>query len=136
VHGFADPAFRFLDEFHRRARVDGGGVQGLPAGFHPRRELRVTAPLGQYDSAKLVNVGTNRWSFKPEIGFSKAFGRWTVEVAPAATLYTHNGDFFGGQTRKVKPIYSAQGARQLHVRAGRLAGVECGLLRGRPLDHR
>ena len=43
--------------------------------------LRIIAPLGQYDGDKLVNIGTNRWSFKPEIGCSKAFGRWTVECA-------------------------------------------------------
>jgi len=70
--------------------------------------LRVIAPLGQYDSDKLVNIGTNRWSFKPEIGFSKAFGPWTVELAPAATFYTDNGDFFGGHAREVAPIYSVQ----------------------------
>src|SRR5262249_10778219 len=41
--------------------------------------LAVTAPLGQYDSDKLVNIGTNRWSFKPEIGISKTFGPLTLE---------------------------------------------------------
>ncbi len=35
--------------------------------------LQVTAPLGQYDADKLLNVG-NRWSFKPELGVSKAWG--------------------------------------------------------------
>ena len=37
--------------------------------------LVVTAPTGQYDSTKLVNVGTNRWSFKPGVGVSKALGQ-------------------------------------------------------------
>jgi hypothetical protein len=34
--------------------------------------LAVTAPLGQYDSSKLLNIGENRWSFNPEMGISKA----------------------------------------------------------------
>ena len=32
--------------------------------------LAVTLPTGHYDSDKLVNIGTNRWSVKPEVGTS------------------------------------------------------------------
>jgi hypothetical protein len=71
--------------------------------------LQVTAPLGQYDSNKLLNVGTNRWSFKPELGVSKAWGPLTLEVIPAITFFTDNDDFFGGKTLKQDPIYSIQG---------------------------
>ena len=98
--------------------------------------LRVIAPLGQYDSDKLVNIGTNRWSFKPEIGFSKAFGPWTVEFTPGVTFYTDNGDFFGGKTREVAPLVAAAGGRELHLCARRLAGAERGLFRGRTHDGR
>jgi len=71
--------------------------------------LQVSAPLGQYDDTRLVNIGTNRWSFKPEVGVSKSVGPWTMEVAAAATLYTDNDDFNGGKTRSQDPIYSLQG---------------------------
>jgi hypothetical protein len=71
--------------------------------------LQVTAPSGQYDDSRLVNIGTNRWSFKPEVGVSKALGPLTLEVAAAATLYTDNNDFFGGNTRSQDPLYSVQG---------------------------
>lgn len=36
--------------------------------------LAVGAPMGQYNPEKLVNLGTNRWFIKPEIGVSKACG--------------------------------------------------------------
>src|SRR5688572_28785574 len=32
--------------------------------------ITVAAPLGEYDPTKLINLGTNRWSFKPEVGLS------------------------------------------------------------------
>ncbi len=71
--------------------------------------LQISAPLGQYDDRKLVNLGTNRWSFKPEIGVSKAWGAWTLELAGAVTLFTDNQDFFNGRTRSQDPLYSIQG---------------------------
>ncbi len=71
--------------------------------------LKVTAPLGQYDADRLINLGTHRWSFKPEIGISKALGNWVLEGAAAVSLYTTNDDFFGGQTLEQDPIYSLQG---------------------------
>jgi Putative MetA-pathway of phenol degradation len=111
VTGFADPAFRISMNFIGAPALTAEQFKTYRQDFILGASLRVTAPLGQYDEDKLVNIGTNRWSFKPEIGASKAFGKWTVELAPAVTLYTNNGEFFGGQTRKVSPLYAAQ----LHV---------------------
>ena len=71
--------------------------------------LQVTAPFGQYDSSKLLNVGTNRWSFKPELGVSKAWGPLILELIPAVTFFTTNDDFLEGKTLQQDPIYSVQG---------------------------
>ena len=71
--------------------------------------LRVTAPWSQYDDSKLINIGTNRWSFKPEVGISKAIGPWTLEGTAAVTFYTNNDDFFGATTLSQAPLYSLQG---------------------------
>ena len=72
------------------------------------RASELALPLGQYDDTRLVNVGSNRWSMKPEIGAWKAIGKWTIELAPAVTIYTDNDDFFGGKEREQAPLYSAQ----------------------------
>jgi len=71
--------------------------------------LQVTGPFGQYDSDKLLNIGTNRWSVKTELGASQAIGRVTFELAGAATFYTDNDNYFGGQKREQDPVYSIQG---------------------------
>jgi hypothetical protein len=70
--------------------------------------LLVTAPTGQYDNTKLVNVGTNRWSFKPEVGVSKALGQWILEGAAGVTFYTDNDQYFGNNVRQQDPLYSVQ----------------------------
>src|SRR5688572_14366660 len=50
----------------------------------PRRtvmgvSLTVQAPTGEYSQEKLINLGTNRWAFKPEVGVSVPVGRWYLD---------------------------------------------------------
>jgi len=85
--------------------------------------FRVTAPLGQYDPARLVNIGTNRWSFKPELGVSKQAGRLTLEFLGAVSFFTTNTDFFGGHTQSQAPLYSGQVNAIYTFRSGIWGGV-------------
>lgn len=71
--------------------------------------LLVTVPTGQYDPTRVVNLGANRWSFKPEIGVSQAIGPVTLELTAGVTVFTDNDDFLNGHTRSQNPLYVAQG---------------------------
>ena len=71
--------------------------------------LTVVMPTGQYDPARLVNLGSHRWAFKPEIGFSKPVRRWTFETAGGAWIFTPNNNFFGAAHRLQRPLLSIQG---------------------------
>jgi hypothetical protein len=70
--------------------------------------LSVTMPTGQYDSSRLVNIGTNRWSFRPELGVSKAFGPLTIELAGGLVFFTDNSNFLNGHVRSQDPIVVGQ----------------------------
>ena len=70
--------------------------------------MTVVMPTGQHDPRRLINIGSNRWSFKPEVGWSKPYGRWTIELVGGVWLFTANKEFFGGVTREQKPILSLQ----------------------------
>jgi hypothetical protein len=72
--------------------------------------LTVGAPSGQYYGTKLINLGTNRWSFKPEIGVAVPKGRWDFDAYLGVWLFTHNTDFYpGGLERSQDPVVSLQG---------------------------
>jgi len=90
----------------------------------------VGVPLGQYDDTRLVNVGTNRWSVKPELGFSKAFGRWTLELAAAVTFYSENDDFLRGKTREQAPLYSVRANASYTFARGFWLAVNAGYFAG------
>ena len=62
-------------------------------------------PSGQYDPSKAINLGSNRWAFHSELGWSKAIGKWTLEVAGGFWVYTDNRDFYGGNTLAQDPFF-------------------------------
>ena len=72
--------------------------------------LVIIAPTGQYDPAKIVNLGTNRWTFKPEFGFSRALGesgRWLLDAYGGVWFFTANNDYRGG-TKTQDPMLTTQ----------------------------
>ena len=80
--------------------------------------VAVGVPLGQYDSSRVVNIGTNRWSIKPEAGLSRTRGRWTFEGSAGAAFFTDNTDFRQGGTYDQAPIMSMQGHLIYAIRPG------------------
>jgi len=81
------------------------------AEFGQRRNLGVSLtmipPSGQYDTTRFINFGTNRWAFKPEIGYSSIKGRWILDAALGVWLFTTN-DNYVGLKREQDPIGSIQ----------------------------
>ena len=123
VSGFNDPRFRFSMNFYGAPALSVKEFTDYRQDLIIGASLQVSAPLGQYDDTKLINIGNNRWSFKPQLGISKAWGAWTVEVAPGATFYTDNTDFNQGGTFEQDPVYSVQG----HLIYGFQSGIWIGL---------
>lgn len=109
VSGFGDPRFRFSLNLHGAPALAVKELASYRQDTIVGISVQVSAPLGQYDGTRLINVGTNRWFAKTELGVSKALGPWTLELAPAITLFSDNDDFLGGRTREQDPVYSVQG---------------------------
>lgn len=109
VSGFGDPRVRFS--------VNLFGAPPLPlSGFKDYRQnlvvgvsLQVFIPTSQYDADRLVNIGTHRFTFKPELGISKTIWHFYLELATGVSFYTVNDDFYQGKTRSQSPIGYLQG---------------------------
>lgn len=72
--------------------------------------LTVVAPTGQYFSDKLINLGTWRWSFKPEVALTQPIGKnWMIDAYAGVWLFTTNHSFYPGTyTRRQDPMLTFQ----------------------------
>jgi len=85
--------------------------------------LRMVAPTGQYDPTKLINLGANRWAFKPEFGYSRRWGHWVLDGYAGAWFFTTNPEFFshnaffaGSRSQSQAPVSSFEGHFSYDVR--------------------
>jgi hypothetical protein len=106
--GLRDPVIRFAVNLYGAPAMDLTQFSKYRQKSNVGASLTVVAPLGQYDGNTLINLGSNRWAFKPEIGFSQGIqNRWILELDAGAWLFTANHNFLGA-TRTQTPIVSAQ----------------------------
>jgi hypothetical protein len=70
--------------------------------------LKILAPTGSYDIGRLINVGTNRWSFRPKIGcILPVTDKWLVEAEAGAWFFSDDDDYISGR-REQAPIFSGE----------------------------
>lgn len=70
--------------------------------------LKIIIPTGKYEEDRLFNIGTNRWSIKPELGYIIPLEKkWLLELILGMWIFTDNNEFIG-QTRKQDPILASQ----------------------------
>jgi hypothetical protein len=124
VDGFADPLLRLSVNFYGAPALTLPEFKSYEQDLIVGASLQVSVPAGQYDSTRLVNIGTNRWSFKPELGVSKALGDLTLEFKAGVALFTTNTDFFNGNSRSQDPLYSIGSHAIYNFRSGIWASVD------------
>ena len=80
--------------------------------------VMIVAPTGQYDPQRIVNLGSNRWAFKPEAAIIRNIGAWMFEIYGGAWLFTDNDDYVNGQIRSQNALASAQFSLRRTFRPG------------------
>jgi hypothetical protein len=115
--GLLDSTFRFSVNLR-------GGPAMTPKEFQSWKHrkailgvsLKIVIPTGQYNGTKLINIGSNRWAFKPEFGYSKRWGHWVLDTYAAVWFFTTNGEFWshnafvpGSQTQSQGPVGAFEG---------------------------
>ena len=83
-----------------RAKVDVETIVGTA--------LVVQLPTGEYKDGKLINLGTNRYTFRPQLGVVHNRGKWSMELTGEVYIFTDNNDFYNGNKLENDPFYTLQ----------------------------
>jgi hypothetical protein len=104
--GKADARLKLEVNFPIGAEVDSHAGQPRDTRTIVGTSLQMVLPTGDYDNTEFINLSSNRWTFRPEVGLSQVLGtRWTLEGAASAWLFTDNSDFLAGRTLSQRTLY-------------------------------
>jgi hypothetical protein len=73
----------------------------------------VTAPTGDYEGNRVLNLGMNRWNLRVGLPFVQTLGEWipgeitTLELLPSVWFFGDNDDSFG-QNMSQDPMYTLE----------------------------
>lgn len=73
--------------------------------------LQIIMPTGQYEAQELVNLGSNRWAFKPQWGYAMNLSKWVFEGYASIWFFTKNSNYLNGNELTQDPLYTLK----LHV---------------------
>jgi hypothetical protein len=116
--GMADSIFRFSVNLL-------GGPAMPPKDFAKWKQktilgasIQVVAPTGQYYPSHLINPGSNRWAFKPELGYSRRWDNWILDAYGGVWLFTANNNYLTGSEFSKRQNTLTQtpiGALEMHL---------------------
>ncbi len=110
--GFGDPRVRLSVNFLGAPALSGKEYQAWRASQRVSTvagvALAVRLPLGEYKRDRLLNLGGNRFVFRPQIGVVHTRGHWSYELTGSVLLYTDNDEFAATSTREQAPVFALQ----------------------------
>jgi len=92
--------------------------------------LSIQLPTGEYKEDKLINLGTNHFTFRPQLGVVHTRGNWSVELTGAVWLHSDNDDFFGGNELEQDHLVFLQGHLNRRLKSGKWIGLGLGYAEG------
>lgn len=88
--------------------------------------LAVVLPTGEYFDDRLINLGSNRFTFRPQVGVIHNRGPWSAEFGAAFWFFTENDEFWNGNRVEQDPLLAIQGHLVHTFRPGLWVGSSVG----------
>ena len=108
-YGFPDARVRLSFNFIGPALAPSEFARRKP-GTSAGISCSVIVPTGTYSPVHLINIGSNRWSVKPEIGIEQPMGKWFVDLSAGMWFFGTNANYYGARTQTQDPL----GIYQMH----------------------
>jgi Putative MetA-pathway of phenol degradation len=123
--GLADMRLRYSVNLHGSPALSPKEFASKHTGYIIATSLTVQPPSGQYGSTKLINLGTNRWALKPEVGFSYPVRRFYLDLYAGAWFFSDNNSYYpGSANRSQEPLTALQAHVSYTLRRGLWAALD------------
>jgi hypothetical protein len=111
--GLGDPRFRISMNLYGAPALSGKEYaqyrRNNPVNTTVGVALAVTLPMGQYNRDWLINLGSNRYAIRPQIGVLHQRRNWQFEVTGSVFLFQDNDEFLGNAVLAQDPLWFIQG---------------------------
>jgi len=111
--GFGDPRIRFSMNLYGAPPLSGKAFaqyrQDNPVNTTIGAALEVVLPVGEYNSDWLLNLGGNRYVFRPQLGVLHQRHKWQFEATGSLFLFQDNDEFWKGTRLEQDPLWFLQG---------------------------
>jgi len=111
--GFGDPRIRFSMNLYGAPPLSGKAFaqyrQQNPINTTIGAALEVVLPLGEYNSDWLLNLGGNRYVFRPQLGVLHQRHKWQFEATGSLFLFQDNDEFWKGTRLEQESLWFLQG---------------------------
>lgn len=106
--GLGDPRFRLSVNLLGAPALSAAEYENYKQKTIVGVSIQIIDPIGTYYSDKLINLGSNRWTFKPQVGVSHKLDKWFLEGYVGLWIYGDNPNFYNGSRLRQNPIITAK----------------------------
>lgn len=133
-NGLGDPHIRVSMNLYGAPPVSGRAFlqyrQNNPVNTTVGIALGIGLPLGQYNSEWLINLGSNRYVVRPQLGLLHQRDKWQFEVTGSLLLFQDNDEFWQGTRLEQDPLWFLQGHVIRSFKPGWWASASVGYAHG------
>jgi hypothetical protein len=126
IDGLGDPRIRLSINFTGAPALRLNEYRSYKQNMVVGASVQIIAPLGQYDPSELINLSSNRWTFRSQLGIAKSLDKWIVESYLGLWLFTNNTQFLDTSTLSQNPLYTAKVHLIRTMRKGRWVALDIG----------
>lgn len=133
-HGLADARVRFSMNLYGAPALKGSEFQEYRARNQTHTTIGAAValriPTGEYNNQRLINLGSNRWIVRPQLGVLHQRKKWQFELTGSVLIFSDNDDFWQGTERKQDPLWFLQGHLIYSFKPGLWASLSAGFAHG------
>jgi len=107
--GFGDPSVRLAINLLGSPAQRGEEFRRFKVSTIVGASMELTVPVGDYNRDRLINLGSNRWVVKSQLGVTRTWSNWSAEVTGSAWFYGDNDKFARDSTLERDSLYGVQG---------------------------